>query len=275
MENLIKSDVFGLQDYSSRPVDLKEEYLHQKMDLPVGITINHGDVIDAVSFSYKEGNLPSIGGPGGGKDSFTLAPGEFITKVSGGYTSNYFGASALTSLFFMTNKGHVLGAHTNRLDEKRFNYEVPEGMAICCLFGSCSVHTDGTAFTSSVGFYVKKTKEVPSETYEISLPAGPLWSHADALRRAPFICAAHGGRFTGSWGTVIWGRMSVISCEVPYSRKGHASFKLDVPAGPIWSNEDAKEKCEAICASYGGKWTGQWHTIVEGAMSVCECEFNW
>lgn len=36
-----------------------------------------------------------------------------------------------------------------------------------------------------------------------------------------------------------------------------------------------KKNVNAICASYGGKWTGQWHTIVEGAMSVCECEFNW
>jgi Mannan-binding protein/Jacalin-like lectin domain len=275
MGNLVKSDVFGKQDYYSKPVDLGQEYLRQGMDLPKSVIINHGEVIDAVSFSYKEGDLPLIGGKGGSKESFTLAPGEYVIKVSGGYTSNYYGASALTSLYFMTNKGHVLGAHTARPDEGRFTYEVPAGMAICCLFGSRSEHTDGSVFTASIGFYSKKVEVAPQDFYEISIPAGPLWSHEDALRRAPFICAAHGGTFTGCWQTVIWGKMSAVVCKVPYPAGKNVSFKMDVPAGPIWSNEDAKEKCEAICASYGGKWTGQWRTIVEGAMSVCECEFNW
>lgn len=112
-------------------------------------------------------------------------------------------------------------------------------------------------------------------TYCILLPAGPLWSNDDAQQRAPFICAAHGGRFTGKWFTTVWGHMSVVECELPYPQDGDTSFKLDVPAGPIWSNDDAKHKCDAICASYGGKWTGQWRTIVNGKMSVCECEFNW
>lgn len=109
----------------------------------------------------------------------------------------------------------------------------------------------------------------------IQIPAGPLWSNDDAKKRAPFICAAHGGRFTGKWFTSIWGKMSVVECEIPYPQRGGTSFKMDVPAGPLWNNDDAKQKCDAICASYGGKWTGQWKTIVPGRMSVCECEFNW
>ena len=69
--------------------------------------------------------------------------------------------------------------------------------------------------------------------------------------------------------------MSVVECEIPYPQQGGISFKLFVPAGPMWSHDDAKQKCDAICASYGGKWTGQWKTIVPGRMSICECEFNW
>lgn len=113
------------------------------------------------------------------------------------------------------------------------------------------------------------------DTFKIMVAAGPLWNNDDAQKKGPFICAAHGGRFTGVWRTVIEGKMSVVECEIVYPTANNVKFKLDVPAGPIWNNEDAKWKCEAICASYNGKWTGKWHTIVEGAMSVCECEFNW
>jgi Mannan-binding protein. len=112
------------------------------------------------------------------------------------------------------------------------------------------------------------------ETFKILLPAGPLWSDEDAKKKAPFICAAHGGKFTGVWKTVLESEMSVVECELPYPANGPVKFTLDVPAGPIWNNDDAKLKCDAICASYGGKWNGQWKTIIQGQMSVCGCEFS-
>lgn len=113
------------------------------------------------------------------------------------------------------------------------------------------------------------------KTFKITLPAGPLWSDEDAKKKAPFICAAHGGKFTGVWRTVLPSEMSVIECEIPYPMNGgDVKFTMDVPAGPIWNNDDAKLKCEAICASYGGKWNGQWTTIIPGQMSVCGCEFS-
>ena len=31
---------------------------------------------------------------------------------------------------------------------------------------------------------------------------------------------------------------------------------------------------ETLAASYGGTFTGEWHTIVEGKMSVIEVEFK-
>jgi hypothetical protein len=49
---------------------------------------------------------------------------------------------------------------------------------------------------------------------------------------------------------------------------------MDVPAGPIWSNDDAQAKCPAICASYGGTWNGQWKTVIEGKLSVAGCTFT-
>jgi hypothetical protein len=46
---------------------------------------------------------------------------------------------------------------------------------------------------------------------------------------------------------------------------------IDVNAGPIWSNQDAKTKCPATCANVNLKWNGQWTTTVPGQMSVCGC----
>lgn len=130
-----------------------------------------------------------------------------------------------------------------------------------------------TAITPQAG---ECEKAMAKKTFCVKIPAGPLWSNDDAQKRGPYICAAHGGRFTGQWYTAVWGKMSVVECEFTCPQGGNGiSFTLDVPAGPLWSNEDAKEKCDAICASYGGKWNGQWTTIIPNKMSVCGCEFNW
>ena len=111
-------------------------------------------------------------------------------------------------------------------------------------------------------------------TFKVNIPAGPLWNNDDAQKRAPFIAAAHLGKFTGQWTTVVPGKMSVIEVELPAESTGDTEYTMDVLAGPLWNNEDAKAKCPAICASYGGTWNGQWKTVVNGKMSVCGCTFK-
>lgn len=44
---------------------------------------------------------------------------------------------------------------------------------------------------------------------------------------------------------------------------------VDVPAGPIWNNDDAQIKCPVAAAAAGGTWNGQWVTTIPGKMSVC------
>ncbi len=113
-------------------------------------------------------------------------------------------------------------------------------------------------------------------TVKVDIPAGPLWSDDDANEKGPRIAAAHGGVFTGQWRTVIEGEMSVVEVERPGEMTGGygAGFKCMVPAGPLWSNEDAQALGPNIAASYGGTFTGQWYTNVEGAMSLLEVEFS-
>ncbi|MBT2619465.1 MULTISPECIES: mannan-binding lectin [Chryseobacterium] len=110
--------------------------------------------------------------------------------------------------------------------------------------------------------------------FKINIVAGPLWSNDQAQKLGGRIAAAHLGKFTGQWSTIVEGEMSVIEVEYDTAPSGDTEYTLDVLAGPIWSNDDAKEICPSICASYGGTWNGQWTTVVEGKMSVCGCVFK-
>ncbi|MFI5843038.1 nuclear transport factor 2 family protein [Catenuloplanes sp. NPDC051500] len=122
----------------------------------------------------------------------------------------------------------------------------------------------------------KLTPMTPSGagTYKVTVPAGPLWSNVHAQEVGPMIAAAHFGRFTGQWRTMVPGVMSVVEIELEGTPSGDTEFTMDVPAGPIWNHEDAKEKCPAICASYGGRWNGHWTTVVPGRFSVAGCTFT-
>lgn len=51
-----------------------------------------------------------------------------------------------------------------------------------------------------------------------------------------------------------------------------ATYKVNIPAGPIWNQQDAEEKAPKIAAAHQGSWTGQWSTVVENNMSVVEVE---
>jgi hypothetical protein len=116
-----------------------------------------------------------------------------------------------------------------------------------------------------------------ASTFKVNVPAGPIWSNEDAKVKGPIVAAAHGGTFTGAWTTVVEGVMSV--CEVqlpaPAAGSGPVTFTLNMPAGPIWNNDDAKTKGPVVAASYNGEWNGEWTTIIEGKMSVIGVKFSW
>ena len=53
-------------------------------------------------------------------------------------------------------------------------------------------------------------------------------------------------------------------------------LQVQVSVGPIWSNDEAREKCEAklddVARKYTGKavsWSGVWKTVVKDEDSVC------
>lgn len=112
-------------------------------------------------------------------------------------------------------------------------------------------------------------------TFKVNIPAGPLWSNDEAQKAGPIIAAAHQGKFTGQWTTVVEGEMSVVEVELNTSNAGSNEFKTNVLAGPIWSNDEAQEVGKYIAASYGAEFTGQWTTITEGVMSVIEIRYKY
>ena len=104
--------------------------------------------------------------------------------------------------------------------------------------------------------------------------------HLPGLTRSCRRCSASANRaevrgaWNGQWTTVIEGHMSVCGCTYHVPPGGSSKFTIDVIAGPIFNNDDAKVKAPIACASYGGTWNGQWKTVVEGKMSVCGCTFS-
>ena len=111
-------------------------------------------------------------------------------------------------------------------------------------------------------------------TFKVNIPAGPLWNDEDAKEKAPKVAAAHQGKWTGQWSTVVPSQMSVIEVELNVTNSGSNSYKTNVLAGPLWSNDEAQKVGSAIAASYGAEFTGQWSTIVEGVMSVIEIKYT-
>ena len=111
-------------------------------------------------------------------------------------------------------------------------------------------------------------------TFKVNIPAGPIWDQKDAEEKAPRVAAAHQGKWTGEWNTVVPSQMSVVQVELNVENSGPNSFKTNVLAGPLWSNDEAQKLGPVIAASYGAKFTGQWRTIVEGKMSVIEIEYH-
>jgi len=111
-------------------------------------------------------------------------------------------------------------------------------------------------------------------TFKINIPAGPIWSNDEAQQLGPKIAAAHQGKFTGQWSTVVESQMSVVEVELQVANTGNNEYKTNVLAGPLWSNDEAQKLGPAIAASYGAEFTGQWSTIVEGVMSVIEIKYT-
>ncbi len=114
--------------------------------------------------------------------------------------------------------------------------------------------------------------------------AGPIWNQGHANQRCPQVCASSRGSWTGQWRTTVPGRMSVCECAVrggfrpppppvvaPAPVQPVAPVARDIPAGPIWNQGHANQRCPQVCASSRAAWNGQWRTTVPGRMSVCGC----
>ncbi len=110
--------------------------------------------------------------------------------------------------------------------------------------------------------------------FTVNFPAGPLADAVQAKQVGSIIAAAHFGRYTGVWHTVVPGKMSLVEVELAVQPAGESTYTMDVPAGPLRNDDDAKLKCPSICASYGGTWNGQWTPIIWGSFSVAGCVFQ-
>ncbi|MCP4383896.1 MAG: lectin MVL [Hyphomicrobiales bacterium] len=106
-------------------------------------------------------------------------------------------------------------------------------------------------------------------TEAAEIDAGPIWNNMDAQGKCPGVCSGAGGTWDGNWRTTVPGQQSVCSCNLKHKPDKNAH---NYNAGPIWNNADAQTKCPPVCISHNQTWTGNWHTKVQGKMSVCQCK---
>lgn len=105
--------------------------------------------------------------------------------------------------------------------------------------------------------------------------AGPIWNNGDAQGKCARVCAPPSS-WTGQWWTTRPNEMSVCECLTPARVPPPPPPPPPLPrseqreAGPIWNNQDAAQKCTAVCAP-AMRWSGQWRTTIPNRMSVCEC----
>lgn len=128
---------------------------------PDSVLIRCGDIIDGIRFQYNSASTPLHGGEGGGPIEFKLEDDEYIVKAEGSY-GQYWNNSFIHSLCFTTNKGRILRApEPPRADGSgRFETSIPEGSAICGIFGEAAHPSDigevhDCRMLSGIGFYYR------------------------------------------------------------------------------------------------------------------------
>lgn len=120
----------------------------------------------------------------------------------------------------------------------------------------------------------REPKLITMSTFKVNIPAGPIWNNEDAPAKANAVAAAHQGKWTGQWTTVVESQMSVVEIKLNVPNTGSNEYLTTMLAGPLWSNDEAQQIGAVIAASYGAEFTGQWSTIVEGVMSVIQIKYT-
>ena len=63
----------------------------------------------------------------------------------------------------------------------------------------------------------------------------------------------------------------------PYGWRNLPRYKLithSINAGPIWNNQDAKNRCPIVCDTAHGHWDGNWRTVITASRSECDCQYH-
>ncbi|EAZ15205.1 hypothetical protein OsJ_30623 [Oryza sativa Japonica Group] len=119
------------------------------------ITVKHGEVVDCLSFSYRDREkLPHTAGPWGGRGgqeiTINLGPSEFVTEVHGEYGS-YYGHNSIANLTFVTNRGrHGPFGIVDTSGWDRFSVPIKNNSSIVGFFART-----GDSYLSAIGVYVR------------------------------------------------------------------------------------------------------------------------
>ncbi|OEL16101.1 hypothetical protein BAE44_0022881 [Dichanthelium oligosanthes] len=136
-------------DTAGEPYDIKGTPLR----LVESITVSHGDIVDAIEFSYidqdGEKHKEKMGGNSGSATTFTLRPSEYVIEVSGSIGSWQNVEAAIGTIKFVTNMASYgpYGLGTNATGS--YSARAEDGYNIAGFFGRSG------RFVNKLGFYMQ------------------------------------------------------------------------------------------------------------------------
>ena len=103
-------------------------------NLPTSVTINAGDRLDAVTFTYGD-VVATAGGDGGDAQTYTFEEDEYITSMTvSKVKKSLFGTYRVSYVKFVTNLGNVIEGGTYKSNNST-TYTAPAGYAIAGVHG--------------------------------------------------------------------------------------------------------------------------------------------
>lgn len=104
------------------------------------LMIRSGDRVDAIQFSYTNGQNIRHGGNGGQEHRLDLQEGEFVTALEFSVGRNFWGVRRVHSVRLETNLGRVLAG--GKVRSEKYRYTAPAGGQIVGLVGRAGAEVD-------------------------------------------------------------------------------------------------------------------------------------
>lgn len=121
---------------------------------PIGIEVKCGDVVDAISFIYKDTEKVTHGGTGGGLHTIEFAENEYLTKIDLKYGTWYNSYKAVLEITFTTNLNKIYNyGNFKKLKGTTVSYYFSKKPITAIVGKTISIPSQNNKFIADLGVY--------------------------------------------------------------------------------------------------------------------------